>query len=56
MDTCYTLRYAPDKDQQTDYDIDLTVAIITKASRRQSEKIQWLTKLLVPLIETFEGY
>ncbi|MDV5168703.1 LysR family transcriptional regulator [Photobacterium rosenbergii] len=56
MDTCYTLRYAPDKNQQTDYDIDLTVAIITKASRRQSEKIQWLTKLLVPLIETFEGY
>lgn len=56
MDSCYTLRYAPDKNQQSEYEIDLTVAIITKASRRQSDKIQWISKLLTPLIETFEGY
>ncbi|MGR5141006.1 LysR family transcriptional regulator [Photobacterium sp. DNB23_23_1] len=56
MDTCCTLRYAPDKEQKFEHDIDLTVAIITKSSRRQSDKIQWLTKLLVPTIEKFEGY
>ncbi|PSU34773.1 LysR family transcriptional regulator [Photobacterium lutimaris] len=56
MDQHYTLRYAPDREQSFEHDLDLTVAIITKASRRQSEKIQWLTKLLVPIIETFKGY
>ncbi|WP_262415399.1 LysR family transcriptional regulator [Vibrio sp. SCSIO 43132] len=46
MDDCYTIRYAPFAAHDHLTPIELDIAIIVKASRRNHPKIQWLMSLV----------
>ncbi len=51
MEDCYTIRYAPFSGQRNVTPIELDVAIIVKASQRNSPKIQWLMALVEHVLE-----
>ncbi|MGR5219226.1 LysR family transcriptional regulator [Vibrio parahaemolyticus] len=52
LDNCYTVRYyiteQPEKAQ-----VNLDIALLTKASRRHEAKIQWLMALIEPILKRY---
>gem|GEM_PF-1898122 len=53
MEDGYTLRYEPYHDPDEQHPLNVDLALITKASLRHAQKQQWLSKLLVPILDNY---